>query len=215
MKPKIFLFLVLGLVFAGLTGCDQINKLINPKKVRSAQQGLTGAGYEVKGTVIARVNNYPITLEETNQEIEAYNKMVPEDKPESKITTKEQKVNYLKNEMVRRVLLYQEASAEGLDRKEDLVKALEKTKQDLLVLELVREQAGQVKATSAEIEDYYNKYKTELRKPESETKDREIISSLYCQKKRLYGRVSNPPARGGKARACFNYVQVSIQICSH
>lgn len=170
MTQRFVLLSIAALLFFGLAGCDKII----PAKAKLGKSVKTSATTEVKGTVIARVNNYPITLEELNQEIDTYNKLVPDDKPEAKITTKEQKVNYLKNEMVRRVLLYQEGLARGLDRKEDVVKAIEKTKQDLLVLELVREEAGQVKTSSQEIEDYYNKYKSELRKPE-ERRIREIV----------------------------------------
>jgi peptidyl-prolyl cis-trans isomerase C len=136
----------------------------------------------VKGTIIAKVNNIPVTLEDLNQEIETFNAMVPADKPEAKISTREKKIDYLKNEMIRRVLLYQKAMDKGLDKKEEVIRALEKTKQDLLVVELVREEAAKVEATSAEIEDYYNKFKDQLKEPE-QRQIREIVISTEAEAK--------------------------------
>jgi parvulin-like peptidyl-prolyl isomerase len=99
-----------------------------------------------------------------------------------KITTTKQKVDYLKNEVIRRVLLYQAALAKGLDRKEEVIKALEKTKQDLLVMELVRQEAEKIDVSSAEVEDYYNTYKEQLKEPE-ERQIREIVVSTEAEAK--------------------------------
>ncbi len=171
-KAVTSIFIGLCSVFV-LAGCDKIN-FLKPKDVPKVE---TDTPLAVKGTVVAKVNNYPITLEELNQEIEAYNAMVPADKPEAKISNREQKITYLKNEMARRVLLYQDALAKGMDRADEVVRALEKTKQDLLVMELVRKEAEKIDATSAEIEEYYNTYKEQLKEPE-ERQIREIVVSL-------------------------------------
>jgi peptidyl-prolyl cis-trans isomerase C len=172
MKRCIAFLSVFCLLLSGLWGCDKLNFLLPAKKAQP-QSETPAATVAVKGTVIAKVNNIPITLEDLNEEITAYNEMVPPDKPELKITTREQKVNYLKNEMVRRAFLYQHALDRGLDRKEEIKRALEKTKQDLLVVELVRQEADKVDVTSKEIEDYYNTYKEQLKEPE-ERQIREI-----------------------------------------
>jgi peptidyl-prolyl cis-trans isomerase C len=163
----------LSFLICGLFGCDKINNLLGPKKPEVVTQKTTSAPV-IKGKLIAKVNSFPITLEDLNQEIESYNALVPQDKPEMKITTREQKVNYLKNEMVRRALLYQEALDRGLDRNEDVLRALEKTKMDLLVMQLVREEAEKVDVSAKEVEDYYNTYKEQLKEPE-ERQIREIV----------------------------------------
>lgn len=164
------LFCTFFSLFFLLAGCGKLGLPKKPKEVvKETEQAVP-----VKGTLIARINNYPVTLEDLNQEIEAYNNLVPEDRPELKITTREQKVNYLKNEAVRRILLYQSAMSKGLERKEEVVKALEKTKQDLLVMELVRQEAEKIEVSSGEIEDYYNTYKEQLKEPE-ERQVREIV----------------------------------------
>ena len=147
-------------ILSFLLGCDKLG--LSKPKIRE----VITASLPVKGTVIARVNNSPITLEDLDKEIDTYNNLVPEDKPESKITTRDKKIDYLKNEMVRRTLLYQEAMNRGLDRKEEIVQALEKTKQEMLVMELIRKEAEKVDVSSKEIEDYYNNYKDQLKEPE-------------------------------------------------
>jgi peptidyl-prolyl cis-trans isomerase C len=163
-----------------LSGCDKMPWQASKKTV--VKQEKAQVAPLVKGTVIAKVNNIPVTLEDLNQEVETFNAMVPADKPEAKITTREKKLDYLKNEMIRRVLLYQQALDKSLDKKEEVVRALEKTKQDLLVVELVREEAAKVEATSAEIEDYYNKFKDQLKEPE-QRQVREIMVPAEAEAK--------------------------------
>ena len=113
-----FLYLIAVLVF--LAGCEKFFPGRQAKNVSKVAPAVS----EVKGTVIARVNNQPLTLEELNEEIENYNKYVPDNKPEEKIDTRDKKLNYLKNEMIRRTLLAQAGEDRGLDRKEEMVDLL-------------------------------------------------------------------------------------------
>lgn len=168
-----YVFIAIFLVASiSLAGCDKLSSLAGgkPKKSPVAQQ----AAQEVKGTLIARVNNQPITLEELNEEIEDFNKFVPADKPEEKIDTRDKKINYLKNEMIRRVLLAQAAIDKGLESKDEVQKALATFKRNLLVAELMREETANVEVSSKEVEDYYNRYKEQLKEPE-ERRIREIV----------------------------------------
>jgi len=169
IRNTVVLFFMLCFLSSILIGCEKLNFLKPKKESQEKPKAIA-----VKGTVIAKVNNLPITLEELNKEIDIYNNnIVPADKPELKITVRDQKINYLKNEIVRRTLLYQEALDRGLDRKEEVIQALEKTKQDLLVMELIRQEAEKVEVNSKDIEDYYNNYKDQLKEPE-ERRIREI-----------------------------------------
>ncbi len=154
----------------GLTGCDKLG-ITSAKKPEVVRQSASPA---VKGPIVARVNNMPITLEDLNDDINAYNASVPEDNPEAKITTRDQKIKYLRDAMIRQALLYQEALDRGLDRNDAVQKALEKTKMDLLVMELVRQEAEKVDVSSKEIEEYYNTYKDQLKEPE-QRRVREIM----------------------------------------
>ncbi|HTZ11714.1 MAG TPA: peptidyl-prolyl cis-trans isomerase [Candidatus Margulisiibacteriota bacterium] len=169
--------LILALLFLA-AGCDSL-KFLNPKKTA---QKRSSASSVVKGTPIAKVNNLTLTLEDLNQEIDAYNSMVQADKPELKITTKEQKVNYLKNEMIRRALFYQYALDKGVDKNEDIVKALEKNKMDLVVMGLLKQETGNIDVSSKEIEDAYNQYKEQFKEPE-ERQIREIVVSTEQEAK--------------------------------
>lgn len=173
MKRNYIFCAILGLIFSGILGCD---KMPSFKKAEVAQEKSAPAIPAVRGVVIAKVNNIPIGLEDFNQEVEIYNANVPDDQPELKITTREQKINYLKNEVVRRTLLYQSALDKGLDRNEDVLMALDKTKIQLLVMELIKQASEKVDVTSKEVEDYYNTYKEQLKEPE-ERQIREIVSS--------------------------------------
>jgi len=162
MRNYVF-FLILVLSLGLLTGCEQLP--FGPKKEPEKQPSQVEAP-EVKGTVMARVNDSYITLEELNQEIDNYNKLVPQDKPELKIDTRDKKLDYLRNELIRRKLLYQEGLKRGLDKEPEVQQALDNLRQSLVVTELVRKETEKIDVTSQEIEEYYNRFKDNLREPE-------------------------------------------------
>ena len=174
-KGKVLAAVAVLLFFTG--GCGKAQDIVS-KKLGLSKSSKTKTSLSVSvpvtGTVIAEVNNMPITLEELDKEIENYNSLVPEDKPKLKIKSREDRINYLKNEMIKRMLLYQEALDRGLDKKRDVAEALERIKRNLLVTELIKEEADKVNVTSKEIEDYYNRFKEQLKEPE-ERRIREIV----------------------------------------
>jgi parvulin-like peptidyl-prolyl isomerase len=172
MRRNFIFCVILGLVFMGILGCDKIMPNVSKKTVVKTGPVIP----EVKGVIIAKVNNIPIGLDDFNQDVESYNANISDDKPDLKITTKEQKLNYLKNDLVRRTLLYQIALDKGLDRNEDVVIALDKTKMQLLVMELIKQVSQKIDVSSKEIEDTYNTYKEQFKEPE-ERQIREIVSS--------------------------------------
>ena len=171
IKRRMQFLAVVMLASITLWGCDKLTTLLPKMKPK----GKTAASVRiVKGTVVAKVNDIPITLEDLNQEIDTYNSLIPQDKPEEKITTSEQKINYLKNQLVRRALLYQEALKRGLDNNEEMTRAVEKAKMMLMVEKLVENEFSKVDVTSKEIEEYYNTFKERLKDPE-ERQVREIM----------------------------------------
>ena len=137
-------FVLISLVFLSLyvIGCEKLpfNLPFLTSKAPAPSEKQEQPTYKVTGTVVAKVNNMPITLEDLNDAIKEFNSMVPEDQAQLKITTREQKIDYLKNDMKNRALIYQEALREGLDKNPDIQRILEKTKQDLLVLEFLRQE---------------------------------------------------------------------------
>ena len=172
MRNKLLLFLAIGLLSGSMLGCDKLNP--TAKKKEATQTDTSSVTVEAKGPVVAKVNNISIGLDDLNNEITVYNANIPADRQDLKIVTREQKVNYLKNEMVRRALLYQDALDKGMGRNEDVIQALEKNKRDLMVLQDIKEMAKDISVTSKEVEDYYNTYKDQLKEPE-ERKISEIV----------------------------------------
>jgi len=163
MKKNFSLLAILVALSFLLSGCDSLG-FLTPKKTQLTKKNSV---IPYKGTLIAKVGNVPITLEDLNQDIASYNKMVSEDQPEKKITTREQRIDYVKNEMVRRALLYQEALNRGLDQNEDIVLVLEKTKMELLALKLMKDETDNLEVTSKEVEEAYNTYKDQFKEPET------------------------------------------------
>ncbi|MCX5712096.1 MAG: hypothetical protein NTY47_03360 [Candidatus Omnitrophica bacterium] len=95
MKRQAYL---LAIVLAlGLIGCDKLN-FVTGKKPEIPKQA---AAPTVKGPIVARVNSMVISLEDLNDDISAYNASIPQDKPEAKITTRDQKIKYLRDAMIR------------------------------------------------------------------------------------------------------------------
>jgi parvulin-like peptidyl-prolyl isomerase len=168
VKSKIILFVIAGLLFGGILGCDKLNSAAKKKvEVKSVFSALV---IEPKGPVVAKVNNVSIGLEDLNEDIALFNANVPAERPELKIVTKEQKINYLKNEVIRRSLIYQHALDNGLDRSDEVRQAVEKNKRDLMVLQDIKNITKGITVTSKEVEEYYNTYKEQLKEPE----DRQI-----------------------------------------
>jgi len=146
---RLVLWLVsISFMFYGISGCENNS---------------VASSFSANGKVVAKVNNFSIGLEDLNQDIEVYNSMVPAGTPELKISTLEKKIDYLKNEMVRRTLLYQAALNSKLDKEQGFIDALKKAKLDLLVIALVKQEAKNIEITPKEIEDYYNIYKSQLK----------------------------------------------------
>jgi peptidyl-prolyl cis-trans isomerase C len=183
MNNRLFTIVVLSFVLLVFTGCNDLfpsKKSSTKNQSRDVKQ--TKSVPRVSGTVVAKVNNHVITLEELDNEIGRYNNSVPEEQADMRITTKEEKIDYLKEEMVRRLLLYQEALDRGLARDPEIQRALERTKQQLLVFQLVQDVGENINVTPQEIEEYYNQYKEQLKDPE-QRKVREIVVISESQAK--------------------------------
>jgi len=164
VKSKIILFALMSLLFGGIFGCDKFNSFVQKKA--EPKTVLQPSIIEPKGPIVAKVNNISIGLDDLNEEIALYNANVPAERPETKIVTKEQKVNYLRNEVIRRALIYQHALDKGLERSDEVRQALEKNKRDLMVLQDIKDITKSITVTSKEVEDYYNTYKEQLKEPE-------------------------------------------------
>ncbi|MDP1853286.1 MAG: peptidyl-prolyl cis-trans isomerase [Candidatus Omnitrophota bacterium] len=180
---------ILGVIIAAVflvTGCDSINKLLNKNQASSKKREY----FVPEGKIIAKVNDMVISLEELDSYVKNYNKQIDDLKemyPEEdigikKIETTEQKIELLKNDLVRQRLLYQEALDKGLDKKDDVKKAVGEFNMSLLVASLIKEEVESIKVTSTDIESYYNNNKNLMREAE-ERRVRMIMTKSESQAK--------------------------------
>jgi peptidyl-prolyl cis-trans isomerase C len=160
-----------------LFGCDKLN-FLTPQKVTKKESVSVPV---VKGTVIAKVNNLAITLEELNRYVDIYNAsldfrgdLTAEDKKTAKIDTRDKKIDVLKNLLVRERVFYQAALDRGIARRDDIIELLERNKIAILAQEMQNEIVKNIDVSSAEIEDAYNKNKQLFREPETR-KVREVV----------------------------------------
>lgn len=161
-KFKALAIFVVLLVFFSV-GCEKIEKLgLAPKKKIVGPQG----------TVIAKVGDLSITLEQLEQEINNYNELIGS--PEARLTTREQKIAYLNEELIRRNLFYLEAKARRIEEQPKAQELLQNLEINVLANQLMQEEIGNITVTSSEIEDFYNLYKEQYRQ-EEERRIREIV----------------------------------------
>jgi parvulin-like peptidyl-prolyl isomerase len=177
--PKIAVLLSFILVFS--LGCEKLN-FLKPKQVSKEKPQAP----IVRGTIIAKVNNLPITLEELNKEIDIYNASVElldlpdEAKKQAKIDTREKKIDYLKSFVIRQLVFYQAALDRGLDRKEDISEILQRTRMAILAQEMQREIIKNIDVGSTEIEETYKKIKDRLKEPQMR-RIREIVTKTEAE----------------------------------
>lgn len=161
------------------SGCDLMQNLFpgtfaSAPKVTGKTAAATPAadtGESVLGTVLARVNNVVITLENFDEKV----KNIEALSSDIKINTLDAKKAYL-NDLVTQELLIQEARARGIDKKKDIKDAIEEFKKQVLARQLVMDETTGIVIEPAEIESFYNQYKKEFAAPE-EIKAREIVVS--------------------------------------
>jgi peptidyl-prolyl cis-trans isomerase C len=170
MNRLITISSIVCFLFFGLFGCDKLGLPTSGKIVG----GSSASNYTPKGPIVAKVNGMPISLEDLDYYIEITNSQVPDTEPQNKIKTKEQKIAFLKDTVVRRVLLYQEGLRKGIDKQPDVAGAIEKIKMGLVLDALTKEEMKNITVSSKEVEDYYNAYKDQLKEPE-ERNIREIL----------------------------------------
>ena len=185
---KVLVSLVFVLMLSFSSGCDQINDLISKfskpdtnlsQKTKTAKALKKEAKPEVKGTVLAKVGEHTITLEEFQENVKNLQAL----SEEIKLDTFETKSELLR-EMVNQELLYQEAKSRGIERREEVKKAVENYLRGTMVQQLVLDATENVTIEAQEIESFYNEYKDQFSEPE-ERKVREIVVSSEADAKQI------------------------------
>ncbi len=171
-----FLFSLI-IIFAAC-GCDRIPFLQNLFRKPVAQKAPFDA--------VARVGGFYITQEDLDSEIRNFNELVSaQGMAKNMIDSRDKKIDYLKNELVRKYMLYQEALDRGLENREDVSRALKNAKISLLVTELLREETQRLDVSSKEVENFYNQNKDLLKEPE-QRRIFEIITPTEVEAKQVY-----------------------------
>ena len=162
---KVYPLIIFGFLVLLSFGCEKIEKLNLLNKNKALQP---------QGTVIAKVADLPITLEQLEQEIQGYNELT--DVPGAKINTREQRIAYLNEELIRRHLLYLEAVARNFDNQPKVQETLRNLEINVLANQFIQDEIKNVTVTSSEIEDFYNLYKDQFQQ-EEERRIKEILVS--------------------------------------
>lgn len=180
-KGKSALTFLFFLIVA-LAGCDQVTGLLHPKEAKKSAE----IAAMPKGVIVAKAGNFYITLDDLNKEIESYNSFVAAQKMDQyKIDTREKKITYLRNELIRKYVLYQEALDRGLDKRDDIAKAVESAKREILVGELDREEKEKISVTSKDVEDFYNQNRDTYFKDPEQRKVSEIVTPTEDEAKQV------------------------------
>lgn len=148
--------------------------------------GISAFAQDVNQIVVAKVNDEAITLEEFNQMVEEYNENAGQGiisdsgfdrvvgKPYAKISTIEEKRAFLKEGVIKEMLLYQEALRRGLDKTDIQERLLNKSNTVLrdrrIIIEALAHREIKSEVTTEEVKEYYNAHKSDYKKPDGEVK---------------------------------------------
>ncbi len=175
-------FLLVG--FIG--GCDQLEKILSPKKTTAkpaapaqatSQKTLTEE--KIQGTQLAKVNDKVITLEEFQQNIKNLEAL----SQEIKINTFELKKSLL-DEMVNQELLYQEAKSRGIQGRQEIRDLADGYLRGLVIRQLIIDVTENIAVDPQEIEVFYSQYKDQLGEPE-QRRVREIVVGSEDEAKQI------------------------------
>jgi len=160
-----------------LSACDDISNLLNSCKKTSVLQVK-----EIEGPLLAQVNDWRIGLGDFEKRLQFLDALAKQQNLD--VNDYEFKKQIL-DELVRTVLLAEEAKSRGLDNEQDIVEAVDNYKQTLLAQRLLGEAIKNISVTDVEIENFYEQNKNYFKSPE-QIKIREIAVDTNNQAKDLY-----------------------------
>lgn len=176
MAKRIALLVAIFFIFTSITGCEKLG-LFSPRKSKLGDKRV------VRGTVLARVNDYVITLEEFNERIKNLATIY-------EIKTAEEKKMFLED-LIQQRLLAQEAISRGLDKKEEVSRAMEDFKVGILASELQNQETKGIEISETEVEDFYNNFKEQFKEPEQREVAEIVVEAEPEAKKILISLLEN------------------------
>ena len=159
LKGNLISVLFVILSFGFLAGCENFQ----PKKTTTAPS--KKEVFKPQGIIVATVGDTYITLDQLNEEILTYNDLVKSN-PEAAISSSTDKLNYLKEEIIKRNLFYIEAKSKGLNKDTKIQSLLKQVEINLLANNFIQQKIDSIKANPKEIQDFYNQYKNEFNEKE-------------------------------------------------
>ena len=163
MKKTLILGLLLC-VLLSLTACD---------KIFPGRENPAAGNDELKinGPLLARVNDWAIGLDDFKNYLKSLEPLAKTQKID--INNTDFKVKFL-NDLIKNQILAQVATSRGLDKSDDVLRALRDTRDTLLAAKIRDDLEKNVSVSYAEIKAFYDKNKELFKKPQ-EVKVREIV----------------------------------------
>lgn len=178
MKIAVF---IIGVFFSvvSLSGCEKIS---NPKPAPNAG---TQGQMKISGPLLARVNDWAIGLDDFKNYLNSLKPLAERQKLD--IYNAEFKTTFL-NDLIKAQILAQIAIEKGLDKDNDVVRALRDTRDTILAAKIRDDLERKVAVSYAEIKNFYDKNKHLLKKPQ-EVKLSEIVVTSESQAKDVNIRI--------------------------
>ncbi len=161
---KILIPSLLLCVLLSLSACDKIF----PPQDKSKE---SGEQLKINGPLLARVNDWAIGLDDFNNYLKSLEPLAKTQKID--INSYDFKVKFL-NDLIESQIFAQIAIERGLDKSDDVIRALRDTRDSLLAAKIRDELEKNVSVSYAEIKNYYDKNKEIFKQPQ-EVKVKEIV----------------------------------------
>lgn len=179
---KSFYFLVAVVMSVLLCGCD---KILPAKKNIVKTEVTKEEATKIGGPLLARVNNWAIGLQDFRSYLDNLKPLAQAQGVD--VESYEFKARLL-NDLVKNEILAQIATDRGLDKNEDMAKALRDTKSTLLASKMRSDFEKTLAVTDAELQSFYDQNKALLKKPQ-ERKLKEIVLTSESVAKDIYIRL--------------------------
>lgn len=178
---KQYISVCLGLTAVLLfSACENFESLLKPKETVTVSQKR-----KIDGPLLAQVNNWRIGLGDFEERLKFLETMAEQQNLD--INDYEFKKQVL-DELVKTVLLAEEAKSRGLDKERDIIEAIASYEQTLMAQHLLGEIVKSINVTDIEAENFYNQNKAYFKSPE-QVKVREIAVNSSSEAKNLYIRI--------------------------
>jgi len=165
-------FTTIALIFfiIGSIGC---NKLFPPKPEETNEE------MSIHGPLLARVNNWAIGLDDFRNYLRSIEPIASQQN--INVNSAEFKVKFL-NDLIKNQILAQIAAEKGVDKSEDIARALRDTRDTLLAAKIRKDIEKNITVSYAEVRAFYDKNKEFFKEPR-QIKIREIAVNSESEAK--------------------------------